>query len=307
MPQRRRALWALAAVCFFWGTTYLAIKTGVKEMPPLLFSGVRFMLAGFLLALFALAAGRRFPKGPELPPLLLAAVLMMAVANGSLAWSLQRVPSGVASLLAAMTPLWLVVLARFSGERVSRRGWGGVFVGLVGMLVLVWPDLAGARPRPGVALGAAVLCCSTGVWAWASIYMKRRPHAADPFAAVAVQKLAGGAAAVLLGLASGEAPRWQPGPAGLWALLYLTFAGSLVGYTCYIYALKHLPTERVAMYAYANPVVAVSLGVALGGESVDLALVLGAPVVLFAVWLANTGEYAAPRLEAEARGTEAAL
>ena len=307
MPERRRALWALAAVCFFWGTTYLAIKTGVREMPPLLFSGVRFMLAGALLAGFSLATGRRFPRGADRTTLLTAAVLMMAVANGSLAWALQRVPSGMASLLVAVTPLWLVVLARLGGERVSARGWAGVAVGLVGMLVLVGPDLGGSRPRPGVALGAAVLCFSTAVWAWSSVYMKRRPHGADPFAAVAVQKLAGGGAAVLLGLAFGEAPRWHPTPAGLWALLYLTFAGSLVGYTCYLYALKHLPTERVAMYAYANPVVAVSLGVSFGGEKADSALLVGAPVVLFAIWLANTGTYAAPRLEAEAQGTQAAL
>lgn len=307
MPERRRALWALAAVCFFWGTTYLAIKTGVREMPPLLFSGVRFMLAGAILTVFSLATGRPFPRGGDRRRLVVAAVLMMAVANGSLAWALQRVPSGVASLLVSMTPLWLVVLARLGGERISGRGWGGVCVGLVGMLILVWPDLAGAGPRPGVALGAAVLCFSTGVWAWSSVYMKRRPHSSDPFAAVAMQKLAGGGAAVLLGLAFGEAPRWHPTAAGVWALLYLTLAGSLVGYTCYLYALKHLPTERVAVYAYANPVVAVSLGVAFGGESADLALLLGAPVVLFAVWLANTGSGAAPRLEAEARGTGAAF
>ncbi|MBI2363076.1 MAG: EamA family transporter, partial [Elusimicrobia bacterium] len=150
MPERRRALWALAAVCFFWGTTYLAIKTGVREMPPLLFSGVRFMLAGVILALFSLATGRRFPRGADRSSLVVAAVLMMAVANGSLAWSLQRVPSGMASLLVSMTPLWLVPLARLGGEHVSGRGWAGVLVGLVGMLILVGPDLAGAGPRPGV-------------------------------------------------------------------------------------------------------------------------------------------------------------
>lgn len=288
MTVRVKALWALAAVCFFWGTTYLAIKVGVREMPPLLFSGVRFLLAGVLMGAYALASGRGFPSRAERPALALSAVLMLGVANSVLAWALIRVPSGLASLLVAMTPLWLVVLARFGGERVSARGWGGVAVGLAGMLVLVRPDMSDAGSG-GVTAGAAALCLSTGVWAWGSLSAKRHPHSCHPIAAVAFQKLVGGAAAVAMGLASGEAGRWHPGPAGLGALLYLTFAGSIIGFTAFTYAMAHLPTERVAVYAYVNPVVAVSLGLALGGERLDAGLLLGAPLVLAAVWLANGG------------------
>lgn len=303
MSVRSKALWALGAVCFFWGTTYLAIRVGVREMPPLLFSGVRFLLAGLLLAAFCLATGRRFPSARDRGPLAFAAVLMMCVANGVLAWALQRVPSGVASLVVALTPLWLVVLASAGGERVPWRGWAGVAVGLAGMAVLLWPDLRAAEVKPGLALGVGTLTCSTGVWAWSSLYQKRRPHGADPFAAVAFQKIVGGAAAVLVGLLLGEGPRWHPQADGLWALLYLTFAGSVVGYTAYLYALAHLPTERVAMYAYVNPLVAVSLGIAWGGESADPHLLAGAPVVLLGVWLAGT----APTVKAEAAAAEAAL
>lgn len=296
--MRARALWALGAVCFFWGTTYIAIKVGVREMPPMMFSGVRFFLAGLILSAFCLATGRAFPGPRDRGPLAFAAVLMMCVANGVLAWALQHVPSGVASLLVALTPLWLVVLASAGGERVHARGWAGVAVGLGGMAVLLWPDLRSAELKPGFAAGAGALCLSTGVWAWSSLYQKRRPHGADPFSAVAFQKLVGGAAAVLVGLAAGEGPRWAPGPAGLWALLYLTFAGSLVGYTCYLYALKHLPTERVAMYAYVNPLVAVTLGILLGGEAADAHLLLGAPVVLAGVWLAAGAPAAVAKAEA---------
>lgn len=303
MSVRAKALWALGAVCFFWGTTYIAIKVGVREMPPLMFSGVRFFLAGLILSAFCLATGRRFPTARDRGPLAFAAVLMMCVANGVLAWALQYVPSGVASLLIALTPLWLVVLARAGGERVPGRGWAGVGVGLAGMAVLLWPDLRAAELKPGFAFGAGALSCSTGVWAWSSLYQKRRPHGADPFAAVAFQKLVGGAAAVLLGLAFGEGPRWHPQADGLWALLYLTFAGSVVGYTAYLYALAHLPTARVAMYAYVNPLVAVSLGILWGGEAADPHLLAGAPVVLLGVWLAGT----APTAKAEAASAEAAL
>lgn len=301
MTVRTKALWALAAVCFFWGTTYIAIKVGVGEMPPLLFSGVRFFLAGLLLSAFCLATGRRFPSARDRGSLAFAAVLMMCVANGVLAWALQRVPSGVASLVVALTPLWLVVLASAGGERVPPRGWAGVAVGLAGMGILLWPDLRSAELKPGFALGAGMLCCSTGVWAWSSLYQKRRPHSADPFAAVAFQKLVGGAAAILVGLALGEGPRWHPQADGLWALLYLTFAGSVIGYTAYLYALAHLPTERVAMYAYINPLVAVSLGILWGGEAADPHLLAGAPFVLAGVWLASTGKAArAPADEAGA-------
>lgn len=304
MTARAKALWALGAVCFFWGTTYLAIKVGVREMPPLLFSGVRFFLAGLLLSAFCLATGRRFPASAHRGPLAFAAVLMLCVANSVLAWALQRVPSGVASLLVALTPLWLVVLASAGGERVPGRGWAGVAVGLAGMAVLLWPDLRAAELKPGFALGAGTLCLSTGVWAWSSLYQKRRPHGGDPFAAVAFQKLVGGAAAVLLGLALGEGPRWRPGADGLWALLYLTLAGSVIGYTAYLYALAHLPTERVAMYAYVNPLVAVTLGIVWGGEAADPHLLAGAPVVLTGVWLAGTSKAVA---RAEAAGADAGL
>lgn len=303
MTVRAKALGALGMVCFFWGTTYIAIKVGVREMPPMMFSGVRFLLAGLLLSAFCLATGRRFPAARDRGPLAFAALLMMCVANGVLAWALQRVPSGVASLVVALTPLWLVVLASAGGERVPARGWAGVAVGLAGMAVILWPDLRAAQLNPGLALGAGVLTCSTGVWAWSSLYQKRRPHGGDPFAAVAFQKLVGGAAALLLGLALGEGPRWRPGAEGLWALLYLTFAGSVIGYTAYLYALAHLPTERVAMYAYVNPLVAVTLGIALGGEAADPHLLAGAPVVLLGVWLAGT----APTAKAEAAAVESAL
>jgi drug/metabolite transporter (DMT)-like permease len=288
-------------VCFFWGTTYIAIKVGVREMPPLMFSGVRFFLAGLLLSAFCLATGRRFPTARDRGPLAFAAVLMMCVANGVLAWALQYVPSGVASLLIALTPLWLVVLASAGGERVPARGWAGVAVELAAWRSSFGPTCARRSSTRFAWRGQP--CCSTGVWAWSSLYQKRRPHGADPFAAVAFQKLVGGAAAVLLGLAFGEGPRWHPQADGLWALLYLTFAGSVVGYTAYLYALAHLPTERVAMYAYVNPLVAVSLGILWGGEAADPHLLAGAPVVLLGVWLAGT----APTAKAEAASAEAAL
>ncbi|MDE2292456.1 MAG: EamA family transporter [Elusimicrobia bacterium] len=307
MTVRARANAALAAVCFFWGTTYLAIKTGVREVPPVLFNGTRFFTAGLLLTAFVLATGRRLPARRRWASLALAAVLMMAVANSVLAWALQRLPSGIASLLVALVPLWMVVLARAYGERVSGRGWSGVAVGLAGLVLLLWPELRSARVQPGFAQGALALCGSTGVWAWASLYAKRHPHESDHFAALAMQKLVGGAAAVGLALAAGEAPVWHPSRAASGAFLYLVFAGSLIGYSCYLYALEHLPTERVAMYAYANPVVAVTLGWLLGGERFDARVLAGAAVVLTGVYLASTGQRAAPRLAAEAVAAESAL
>ncbi|MBI3297896.1 MAG: EamA family transporter [Elusimicrobia bacterium] len=275
------------------GHDLLAIKVGVREMPPLLFSGVRFCLAGVILTAYAALSGRRFPARADRGPLALAAALMLGVANSILAWALMRLPSGVASLLVAITPLWLVLLARAGGERVTGRGWAGVALGLAGVAVLSRPDRSGGL-GPGSAAGVLAVIIGTGIWAWASLYTKRRPHGSDPIGAVAFQKLVGGATAVSLGLLSGEGARWHPGPDGWLALFYLTFAGSVIGFTAYTYALAHLPTERVAVYAYVNPVVAVSLGVLLAGERVDAGLLLGAPLVLAAVWLANGGVDAEP-------------
>ncbi|MDE2491845.1 MAG: EamA family transporter [Elusimicrobia bacterium] len=307
MTERGRANAALAAVCVAWGTTYLAIKTGVREVPPVLFNGSRFFAAGVLLTIFVLAAGRRRPRPAELWPLAVAAVLMMAVANSVLSWALQRVPSGVASLLVALVPLWMVVLATLYGERVSPRGWAGVAVGLAGLVVLLWPELRAARSRPGLLAGALSLCGSTGVWAWASLYAKRHPVRADHFAALAFEKIVGGAAAVVFALALGERAPAHPSRAAAGAFVYLIVVGSMIGYSCYLYALARLPTERVAMYAYANPVIAVTLGALFGGERLGPHELAGAGVVLTGVYLASTGARAAPRAEAERGAVESAL
>jgi drug/metabolite transporter (DMT)-like permease len=307
MSERARANAALAAVCFFWGTTYFAIKVGVREVPPVLFTGLRFFVAGLILSAFVLARRRRRPTLAELGPLALSAVLMMGLANGTLAWALQRLPSGVTSLLVALVPLWMVVLARLQGERVSARGWSGVAVGLAGMVVLLWPELRTAELHRGFTEAALALSGSTGVWAWASLYAKRHPHRADHFAALAFQKLVGGAALLLPALVLGQAVPRHPSHAAAGAFAYMVVAGSLIGYSSYLYALARLPTERVAMYAYANPVIAVALGALLGGERVDAFVLVGAAVVLTGVYLASTGARVRARADAEVTAAESAL
>jgi drug/metabolite transporter (DMT)-like permease len=284
------AYWALIAVCFFWGTTYIAIRIAVHDVPPLLFASVRFLMAALPVLAYALYKGEKRPTRKDLKRIFLVAFMLLTCGNGTLAWAEQWVPVAIASLIIVSTPFWMVLFARATGHQVSRRAMGGLLVGFGGLIVVLWPEIRGADLASGVLLGSAGLVGSSAMWAFGSVYVKNNPVSAGPWMKMGLEMLVASGYLLFLAVLRGEPALWAPTPASWAATVYLAVFGSIVGYGSYTYALKHLPTEQVSIYAYVNPIVAIVLGVVMLGEMVGPYLLLGTPLVILGVYLINTGK-----------------
>ncbi len=283
---RGKALIAYLMVCVLWGSTYLAIRVGVGVLPPLLFAGVRFLVAGMLLLGGAVALGERLPaRGRDWRTLAIVGLFLLAGGNTSVVWAEQFTPSGIASIFVVTVALWMAFFDSFVPGGAGRLSWrviAGLVFGLLGTALLV-----GASPRELLEAdlrGPIALTLASASWAFGSVYYKRQHPDVGPVVSAAVQMLAGGAAVTLLGLLTGEAGRVHPTAAGLEALGYLVVFGSILGYTAYGYALRHASATAVGTYAYVNPPIAVLLGWAFLGEPIGartivaMALILGAVV-----------------------------
>jgi drug/metabolite transporter (DMT)-like permease len=279
-----RLAWvAWVTIGIVWGTTYLAIRIALETVPVLLVAGLRWMAAGLVLATFALATGRRLPGPRAWPGLALLGFLMNVVGNGFVVWAEQYVPSGLTAVIIASVPFWSVGIEAClpDGERLRWPTLAGLATGFGGILVLVWPELAGGgETGRRFILGVAGLQIACAGWALGTSYTKRHPSSADPLVASAMQMMLSGA--MLLGLATavGEWRSLRVSPRSFAALLYLTGAGSIVAYTAYVYAIQHLPISTVALYAYVNPLIAVWLGALLLGEPLSVRLLVAAVLVL---------------------------
>ena len=252
---------ALAAVCFFWGTTYLAIRMSLESFPPLVLVSARFLTSGGILLLFAAARGLYIPRGRELASNCLSGLLLLAIGNSCLVFAEVLIPSGVAGLITTISPFWLVGVEALlpGGERLHLPTIGGMTAGLFGASLLFTNDLAGHAIDRKVLAGFVILQIGMAAWAFGSIYQRRHAGKAHPIIAGGVQQLAAGLAALPLALAIPEHPiHWST--RGTAAILYLVCFGSIVGYSAYNYTLEHLPVAILSIYAYVNAVVAVGLG-----------------------------------------------
>ncbi|MEP7226827.1 MAG: EamA family transporter [Gemmatimonadales bacterium] len=279
---------AFFAVYVFWGMTYLAMRVAVEEIPPYLMAGTRFVLAGAIL--FAWTRRRGDPP-PSLQQWRAAAVIggfLLLGGNASVAWSEQRVPSGLAALLIGVMPIWMVGLEWLRrGSRPSKQVVAGLLLGAVGVGLLVLPQ---GRGNGMDLLGAAVLILAAASWAWGSVISKSAPLPKSPFLATSMEMIAGGILCLLVAVLSGELRGFSLpevlGRAGL-AWLYLVVFGSLVAFTAYIWLLGVTSIAKVGTYAYVNPIVAVLLGWAVLGEPVTLRTLAAAAVILLGVALVN--------------------
>lgn len=285
---RGRALVAYLLVCIVWGSTYLAIRIGVQELPPLLFAGTRFLIAGGLLAGLVLLTGGRLPARPrDWGVLAVVGLFLLLGGNAVVVWAEQFVESGPASVFVAAVPLWAAffdALIPGGGTVFTWRVALGLALGFFGSALL-----AGVTPTELFSAdlkGPIALTLASASWALGSVYSKRTPTESSPYAASAVQMLAGGAAITLLGLLSGEAAQWHATTRGLGALAYLVVFGSIVGFTAYAYALRYASATVVGTYAYVNPVVAVLLGWLVLDEAITgrtiaaMILILGAVLMI---------------------------
>jgi drug/metabolite transporter (DMT)-like permease len=256
-----KAYVALAAVCFFWGTTYLGIRMALESFPPLLLVCVRFICSGSIMLIVAAAMGAKLPKGRELWVGIVTGLVILGVGNGCLTFAELWIPSGLAALIIAFSPFWMVGVEALmpGGERLHLPGIGGMLVGAFGAALLIGPDISHGSLGGVVLKGFLVLQIGSSCWALGSIYQRRQPATAHPIVTGAVQQLAAGVAYLPLALLIPEHPvHWST--RGFSALVYLIIFGSIVGYSAYVYALNHLPVAVTSIYPYVNPVVAVFLG-----------------------------------------------
>ena len=286
--MRARLLVAFAAVYLVWGSTYLAIRFAVETLPPFLMAGARFILAGLILLAWARAReGAAWPTRQEWQTGLISGSLLLLGGNGGVAWAEQRVPSGIAALLVAIVPLWMVLLEwlRPGGHRPRAAVFAGVGLGLAGLALLVGPDAL--RSGSGSdAVGAMVLVFASLSWAAGSQYTRWAPRARSGTVGAGTQMLAGGVVLVIAAAIAGEPSRLDLAHASTRSLLgfaYLVTFGSLIGFTAYFYLLGHTTAAKASTYAYVNPVVAVLLGWAIGHERVTSRTILAAAIILAGV------------------------
>jgi drug/metabolite transporter (DMT)-like permease len=296
-PARQGArVWsALAAVYLIWGSTYLAIRVMVRDIPPLLGAGARFLVAGaVMLAVLALRGHAVRVTRSGVAATALVGVLLAAGGNGIVTVAERDVPSGLAALLVASVPLWVVLMrVGVARERVAAVTLVGIAVGLAGLAVLLLP---GSRPADATTGGVVLVLVAAGSWALGSFLSPRLQLPADPLVSTAWQMIFGGVVLAVAGLGAGE-----PGDVGaasadsILAFVYLVVAGSWVAFTAYAWLLQSAPISQVATYAYVNPLVAVLLGWAILGEHLRAGTLVGATLVVASVAAIVTRE--SPRAE----------
>ena len=285
---RGKALIAYLLVCTVWGSTYLVIRIGVAHLPPFLFAGVRFLVAGLLLGTITTLAGIRLPhRARDWRTLAITGVFLLVGANAIVVWSEQFLASGPASVFVASMPLWAAFFDALVPGGKTALTWrigAGLALGFLGSALL-----AGITPHEIMTAdlrGPIALTLGSASWAMGSVYWKRHPTEVSPYAAAAVQMAIGGGILVVLGLALGEGPAWHLDRTGVGAMAYLVVFGSIVGYTAYGYALERASPTVVGTYAYVNPVVAVFLGWVVLHEPVTARMLAAMGLILGAVlWI----------------------
>ncbi len=293
-PTTWTIVFAFAIIYTSWGTTYLAIKRGVKDehLPPALFGGARVGLAGLLLLGYLAARGQSLRLARrEVATVAVTGCILFVGGNGLITAAEKTVPSGVAAVLAATTPLWIGLLTVLwpGGERLSGRGWLGLVVGLAGVLLLLGPKLG--DPADFVRdVGPLLVLGSALSWACGSLVMRHHRLEGSHLTAAGYQMAIGGGCLTLLGLVSGEASRLpeQVTVGAVGSFVYLLVVGSLVGFVAYNWLLGHVSAAKVSTYAYVNPAVAVLIGWA-DGEEMTVWLAGGIAVILAGVALVRGG------------------
>lgn len=278
----------LATVYFVWGTSYIATRVGVLALPPLLFGGVRFLIAGVLLTSVALLRGFTPAQlSGQWRHLLVMALLGVSISNGLQIWAMQWVPSHTGALLNASSALWIVLFG-LTGRRAHHPGMravAGIAVGFAGTALLVLPAGHGGEATP--LLPQLMILAACVVWSLCTIYMRNHSLAIDLFALVGLQMLLGGAFMTLAGLAHGDLAHWQWSLRGGLALAYLVVASSCFAYVAYAWLARHATPAQTGTYSYVNPALAAVAGYLILGERMGGLQMVGAAVILAGVLMIN--------------------
>lgn len=285
---------AYVAVCILWGSTYLAIRIGVSAFPPELFAGIRFLIAGSIMLLYAKLKGLELPSDiKSIRNQSIVGLFLLLGGNGLVVWAEQWAHSGVTSLLVATIPLFMAVIEFFlpGRSRLDYKGWLGLFIGFSGVALLV---LSGSgNVTEDIKVTVAILLAAL-FWAIGSVYSKGFTPTGSVVANIGVQMLAGGVGLCIVGASLGELGRVTLSAKGVGAMLYLIVFGSLIGYSSYIYMLQKWPAAKAGTYAYVNPPVAFLLGALILGEPFTMTILFSTIIILVGVLLVQLSKTKQP-------------
>jgi drug/metabolite transporter (DMT)-like permease len=291
-PRRWKILLAFAVIYFVWGSTFLAIRVGVREVPPFLLAGIRFFAAGIILYIWMRASGTASPTRREWASASVLAVLIFVLDYGLLFWAERRVPSGIAAVMMATIPAFMALaeILILRTQKLTLRLGFALLVGLAGVAVLVSRSVS-FGDAPIDTSGAIALVVAAIGWSLASALTRKLPLPESKVMSSGSQMLAGGVLLILTSAMLGEFRGFhaQAVSSRPWlALAYLIVAGSILGFTAYVWLLHHESPTKVGTYAYVNPVVAVLVGYFLGGEALGARTVVGTLLVLVSVVVITT-------------------
>ncbi len=284
-----KAYIAWLTVCILWGTTYLAIRIGVKDLPPTLFAGLRWLIAGPIFFLFLKLRGYSLPKKEDIKHIALIGLLLLGVGNGLLIFAEQWVPSGLTALLTTTMPFWIVGIESLlpSGPKINFKIISGLIMGLAGVGLILGVDLT--QFESSYLTGIIGLMIGVCGWAVGTIYSKYKRVDVHPLMSAAIQMCIAGFALTLLGVILGEIPALHLTQNSVFAFIYLLIFGAFIGYGAYIYAVANLPVSFVSTYAYINPVIALFLGWLVLNEKIDFTIIAAAGIILTGVYIVKKG------------------
>jgi drug/metabolite transporter (DMT)-like permease len=298
-----KILLAFAIIYFVWGSTFFFIRVGVQQMPPLVMAALRFLVAGVVLVGWRAARGEHLPAPRQWASSFLLGFLIFVCDYGLLFWAEQIVPSGIAAVLMATIPVFIVIfeVTLLRTQRFTARLVFALIVGIAGVAALVSHSL-NLADQPVNKLGAAALMLASIAWSISSVLTRRLPLPSSKVMSAGSQMLAGGLLLVVAAAAFGQFREFHPravSDAGWFALAYLIVFGSLIGFTAYVWLLHHESPTKVGTYAYVNPVIAVLVGYFFGGETLGVRTLIGTGCVLISVIMITTARSRKPEPERE--------
>ncbi|MBG6060839.1 drug/metabolite transporter (DMT)-like permease [Flavobacterium sp. CG_9.1] len=278
---------ALCWVSFFWGTTWIASKEGVKHMPALQLVAIRQFLGGFLYISYFLFKKAPWPKGKQWKTIIILSILNFVLSNGLSTWGVKYISSGLGAIIAAIVPLWIVIITFFRGERLSKLSVVGLIISFGGVCVIFYDHLSDFL-IPSFRFGIIISLISTLTWAFGTLYTKNKAATFNPYFSLGLQMFLSsilifaytGATGISVPLSEIPAISW-------WSIAYLVLFGSILTFIAFIYVLQNLPAAVSTVYSYINPIVAVLLGALIFGETLNVAIAIGGSVTLFGLYMVN--------------------
>lgn len=278
---------ALCWVSFFWGTTWLASKEGVKHMPALQLATIRQFLGGLIYVGYFMLKKEPWPKGKQWRTIIILSILNFACSNGLSTWGVKYITSGLGAIISALFPIWIIIINFFNGERIAKMALFGILISFGGICI-IFIDYIADFLRPDFQFGIFLMTASTITWAFGILETKKKAASFNPYFSLGLQMLI--SSVFLFGITEATGvniPLSQIPSESWWAIGYLVIIGSVLTFIAFIYTLQHLPTEISSIYVYINPIVAMILGSIIFDETLTQAIAIGSVVTLTGLYMVN--------------------